>query len=229
MQSDDKILAVGSSTLGATRNIGLVRYNTNGAPDGSFDTDGILVTDIGDDFVTSAILQTDGKILVGGQTIFSPAVAPEFLAIRYNTDGSIDNCFDGDGKAITPLGVSGSGRPNSILLQSDGRILLASSAIDIPDTDIAIVRHNSDGTLDTSFDADGKAIYELPNAGDAIYDTAIQPDGKIVAVGYAFNNQRIVPAVSRFAADGSIDTGFGENGSHHLIVPELAQSFVSCI
>jgi uncharacterized delta-60 repeat protein len=60
----------------------------------------------------------------------------------------------------------------------------------------------------------------LGNANDGIYDTAIQPDGKIVAAGYAFGGLFVQPALSRFLPNGAVDTTFGNQGSIILPVPE---------
>lgn len=215
IQGDGRIVAAGSSNSGTLRNIAVARYTSSGAPDPTFDLDGNLITDIGDDAPTGLAIQADGKIVVGGQTALTGG-GFDFLAIRYNTDGSFDNSFDGDGKAITAV-TTVFDRANSMFIEPDGQIVLAGFSRDIPDTDLSLVRHNVDGSLDTTFDGDGKLIAELGNAGDAIYDTAIQTDGKIVAAGYAFGGQYVQPAVARFNADGTLDTTFASNGK--LILP----------
>ena len=150
--------------------------------------------------------------MAAGQT-GSVATSYEFLTIRYNIDGSLDNTFDGDGKVVTPFGVLGSERPDAVLVQPNGGIVLAGSIIDTFNADLALVRHNADGSPDTTFDIDGKEILELGNAADGVYDTAVQPDGKIVTVGYAFDGARPQPAVARFLANGTVDTTFGNQGS----------------
>jgi uncharacterized delta-60 repeat protein len=175
-QSDGKIIAVGNSNVGANRSIGLARYNGNGSLDSSFDGDGIVVTDILDELASSAAIQPDGKILVGGQAILAPNTPFHYLLSRYNSDGSPDLSFDGDGRVITSVTML-TDRPNALLLQGDGRIVLSGYSIDITNSDVSLARYNTDGSLDGTFDGDGKAIHELGNAGDGIHDTAIQPDG----------------------------------------------------
>ena len=212
LQSDGKIVAVGTSNLGTNRNIALARYGANGSLDGSFDMDGVVVTDVVDEIATSAAIQTDGRILVGGFATVAPLTPFHFLASRYNTDGSPDNTFDGDGRVITAL-TSVLDRANSLLLQPDGRIVLAGSSVDIPDADISLARYNSNGSLDNTFDGDGGVLLELGFANDRIYDTALQPDGKIIAVGYAYGDLITNPAIARYNANGSIDLSFGIQGS----------------
>lgn len=71
------------------------------------------------------------------------------------------------------------------------------------------------GTLDPSFDQDGYVEQWFPSGGDgeALWATAIQPDGKIIVVG---GSERW--RVSRFNSDGSLDTSFNRTGS---VIPEI--------
>ncbi len=100
--------------------------------------------DSGDDQGQSVTLQPDGKILVAG---FSKG---DFALVRYNSDGSLDTSFDGDGKVSTDIG-SGDDRGHSVTIQADGKILVAGSSHNGKNTDFALVRYNSNGSLDTSF------------------------------------------------------------------------------
>ena len=83
--------------------------------------------------------------------------------VRYNSDGSLDASFDGDGKVITPVG-GGTDRAYSLIVQPNGKIVAAGDG----SLDFGVVRYNSDGSLDTSFDGDGKVTTEL-NGNDRIY------------------------------------------------------------
>ncbi|MFL7870948.1 MAG: delta-60 repeat domain-containing protein, partial [Anaerolineales bacterium] len=70
-------------------------------------------------------------------------------------DGSLDTTFDTDGKVITPIGSSHD-EGNSVAVQSDGKIVVAGFSYNGSNSDFAVVRYNSDGSLDTTFDTDGK-------------------------------------------------------------------------
>lgn len=132
-----KILAAGTSN----GDFALVRYNANGSLDTSFDTDGKLVTDLGGtETLNSLVALADGKFLAAGTDGNN-----DMVLMRFNSDGSFDTGFDTDGKVTTDLGGWETG--NSVAVQSDGKILLAGTT----DTDFALVRYNTDGSLDTSF------------------------------------------------------------------------------
>ena len=99
----------------------------------------------------------------------------------------------------------------AIAIQSDGKIVVAGRAYNAGD-DFAVVRYNTDGSLDTSFDSDGKVTTAVLSATDRALGVAIQSDGKIVAAGYSYNGSNNDFAVVRYNTNGSLDTGFGTSG-----------------
>ena len=103
--------------------------------------------------------------------------------MRYNTDGSLDTSFDSDGKVTTAIGGSDD-YAHSVAIQSDGKIVAAGTVHGSND-DFALVRYNTDGSLDTNFDSDGKVTTAIGSGDDYAYSVAIQSDGKIVAAGYS--------------------------------------------
>ncbi len=148
IQSDNKIIAVGKIN---NDDFIVNRYNTNGTPDNSFDGDGQAITDFGGlDQAVSVAVQNDGKIVVSGYTLFG-----QVTLARYNVNGSLDTDFDGDGKLTL---VSGIGLYQTILLQPDGKILVAGG-----ESDFLVARFNSNGSPDTSFDGDGFASLPIYN------------------------------------------------------------------
>jgi len=203
VQPDGKIVVAGYGTAGGNDDFAVVRYNADGSLDTSFDGDGKVTTAIGSgaDWGRSVTLQPDGKILVVGRSGAGGVFT--FALVRYNPDGSLDTSFDGDGKVTTVIGSSSQGY--NVIVQPDGRIVVAGES----GNDIALARYNSDGSLDTSFDGDGRATTDLGFTGDSGYDVALQPDGKIVVSGmsnYDF-------AVVRYNANGSLDTSFSGDGT----------------
>ena len=200
LQADGKIIGVGFDGTG----FALVRLNTDGSLDMSFDTDGLVTTVPGGQAKTVA-LQADGKIVVAG------TLGGEFALARYNPDGSFDTGFDGDGLVTT---VVNPGQPSpaiDVVIQSDGKIVAAGTTNEATSAlaDAVLVRYNTDGSLDTSFDDDGLAFTNLGVAG--VNALALQPDGKIVAVGYA-SSPDWDWALLRYNVDGSLDTSFGVAG-----------------
>jgi uncharacterized delta-60 repeat protein len=124
IQMDGKIIVAGSSNTG-TEDFALVRYNTDGTLDNSFDNDGKMTTEFGgDDHAYSVAIQTDGKIIAAGEGELSGAL-PSFGLSRYNTDGTLDTSFDGDGKVITDFYSWDYDWANAVSIQPDGKIVAA--------------------------------------------------------------------------------------------------------
>ncbi|NIS80096.1 MAG: hypothetical protein GTO14_07780, partial [Anaerolineales bacterium] len=94
--------------------------------------------------------------------------------------------------------------------QADVKIVVAGSAT--ANTLYGVARYNPDGSLDTSFDTDGKVTTDVSTSGDFAFAVAIQADGKIVAAGYSWNGTSYDFCVVRYNADGSLDTDFGSGG-----------------
>ena len=205
IQPDGKIVVAGSSG-GSSTDFGVVRYNADGSLDTTFSGDGIVITRVGlsGGPAYAVALQSDGKIVVGGGYW-------DFELVRYNTDGSLDTTFDGDGQVVTDFG-SINDVVYALALQSDGKIVAAgASEAGDSEHDFALARYNSNGSLDASFGGNGKlttSIAEAPAISDDVaYAVALQPDGRIVAAGGP-NNFVLV----RYNANGSLDTGFGGTG-----------------
>ena len=100
--------------------------------------------------------------------------------------GSLDTTFDSDGKVTTAIG-SGNDLALAIAIQSDGKIVAGGYSSNGTDDDFAIARYNTDGSLDTTFDSDGKVTTAIGSGNDYAYAIAIQSDGKIVAGGSSNN------------------------------------------
>jgi uncharacterized delta-60 repeat protein len=214
-QADGKIILAGTRNASdSSSNIGLVRYNPNGSLDTTFDGDGIVTTQIGTTGTeaSAVAVQPDGKIVVAG--IASNSGTGFYTIVRYNPNGSLDTSFDGDGIFT----ISGVGRPDSMAIQPDGKIVTAGSiSLDFFTSDFCIVRVNPNGGLDTTFDNDGKAIVSVsdPGAGNAdlAYALALQADGKIVVGGESdFLNTARDFTLARLNTDGSLDTTFDGDG-----------------
>jgi uncharacterized delta-60 repeat protein len=167
IQPDGKIVGVGTARIRNSNGLGVdsfvtVRFNTDGSLDTTFDGDGKAIAQIGGNTlsVKSVGLQSDGKIIVGGDSL-----------VRYNPDGSLDSSFGTDGKVATAAG-------SDIEIQSDNKIVLTLK-------NGGAARYNADGSPDLTFSGDGQNIIqpasEITVAANA---SAIQPSGKIVIAGY---------------------------------------------
>ncbi|WP_018615050.1 Ig-like domain-containing protein [Segetibacter koreensis] len=191
IQSDGRIVVAGSA---------IARYNTDGSLDNTFSGDGKQTSDFN---ITSMAIQPNGKIVVGGAAV-----------ARYNKDGSLDNTFNGNGIKSTGVAVA------SIAVQKDNKIVVAGTIFNaLSLNDFAVVRCNSDGSLDTSFSNDGiqttNFYYEheffTDNADDKVSSVTIQNDGKIVVAGGSWGgterqyNPEFSFSLVRYNTDGSLD------------------------
>ena len=208
MQADGKIVVAGTSY--ASDNISgddfaLARYNTDGSLDTTFSGDGKVITDFGgDDGGNSVVMQADGKILVVGSTYNGSS--SDIALARYNTDGTLDTNFSDDGKATTNFGSG-----HCVVMQGDGKILVAGSESNDSGNDFALARYNSDGSLDTTFSGDGKVTTDFGEGDDHGYSVVMQPDGKIIVAGFDFNYSGDF-VLARYNADGTLDTTFSDDG-----------------
>ena len=219
IQTDGKIVVAGFSFDFSTRVFAVVRFNTNGSLDNSFDNDGIVTTSIGsnDDAGYAAALQSDGKIVVTG---YNHGTTYDFAVIRYNTNGSLDSTFDTDGIVTTSIGIAAD-VPYALAIQNDGKIL-AAGQIENPLSDFAIVRYNPDGSLDNSFDSDGKVTTNIGSSisDDIIQTIALQSDGKIVVAGQTSDGTIYDFALARYYSNGSTGLNLNDDKKNsYLLYP----------
>jgi uncharacterized delta-60 repeat protein len=213
IQNDGKLVVAG--TISDNHFI-LVRYNMNGTLDPTFDSDGKIETIFASApaRANAITIQADGKIVVAGQ--LNAGTTYDFVVVRYNENGSLDLTFDGDGIATTNVGNVSNG-VNAVALQSDGKIIIAGNTFaDNNDWDFALVRFNSNGSLDNSFDEDGKVITTFGTSREYVNAIAIQPDGKIIAAGSSVSivdgNDVDYAVIASYNADGSLDNNFDNDG-----------------
>ncbi len=211
IQTDGKIVLVGSSENGSNTDFAVVRYNTDGSLDTSFGVGGKVTTAIGSasDSAQSVAIQADGKIVVAGYSYNGSN--NDIAVVRYNANGSLDTSFDGDGKVVTDMAGLKDGA-NGVVIQPDGKIVVAGSANNGSDDDFAVVRYNADGSLDTSFDGDGKVTTAVGSTSEVGYSVILQSDGKIVVAGASSNGINNDFAVVRYNTDGSLDSSFDGDG-----------------
>ena len=192
--SNDKILVGGDfNTYDGTGCEKIVRLNSDGTLDGSFTPDPIF-----DGIVLAIEVANDGKIYVGG--IFSNKI------VRLNSDGTTDGAYNvGSGFSN---GDGNNPRVNSIVIQSDGKIVVGHWFKDYNGSSCNpyITRFNDDGTIDGSFATDGSGL-NAPKG--SVQNVAIQSNGKILVGGWftTLNGVRQTKLV-RLNANGSKDTSF---------------------
>jgi uncharacterized delta-60 repeat protein len=151
----------------------------------------------GYDVINDLILQPDGKIIAVGAT--GTPNNPRFLAVRYNTNGSLDPSFKiGKGIDFTKGAV-----PYSAFLDSAGRIVIAGAA----DGAMAIARLKNDGTLDESFGDKGKVSANVGTRSSA-FCAALGSDDAVVVGGFSLNGETEEMALTKYNKDGVAQTDF---------------------
>jgi uncharacterized delta-60 repeat protein len=125
--------------------------------------------------------------------------------------GTLDNTFGNGGIVITS--INGRNDVTSMALQSDGKIVAAGKSYNGSNDDFAVVRYNTDGSLDTSSNGSGKVVTAIGLNNDKAYGVAVQDNGKIVVAGIWINSAvRAKIAVVRYNADDALDTSFNGTG-----------------
>ena len=172
-----------------------------GRLDPSFGKNGIFSDSFGNNngsnFATVVALQSDGKIVVGGEIGNLGGI------IRLNTNGTLDSSF-GSGGLVTMKFRVLSNVVTGLAIQPDGKIVISGTGVPGGGD---LERLNPNGTLDTSFGSGGRVFTFPQNPGPLV----LQPDGKIVL--------DLGSQMRRFEPNGQLDTTFGNNGTAPLLVP----------
>jgi uncharacterized delta-60 repeat protein len=222
IQSDGKIVAAGIAFSGSGPvSFALARYNTNGSLDATFGGGtGIVTTTVSANGgeIRALAIQADGRIVVAGYAQ-DPTSSSDFAVARYNTDGTPDATFNGTGLVIT--NVTGNDQANAVAIQSDGKIVAAGQAdsVGVLPTTFAVLRYNTNGTLDGTFGSGGKVTTAVQSIDDEANGVAIDSSNRIVVAGATFSGNFDF-AVARYSSTGVLDGTFGSGGK--VITPVSA-------
>ncbi len=214
---------------GFTEEFALARYNArDGSLDAGFGTGGEVVTAPAPSttsVATDLAIQPNGAILVTGTTSGFDSSSTFFQSLtlnRYTTGGSLDATFGTNGQVLTAFAAGSRSSGAGVAVQPDGKIVAAGSVTFTDGGTVAgfgVARYNTNGSLDRGFGTRGEVVTNVPGpSSDVAAGEAIQRDGKIVVVGTAsvFAPNGAIDtdfALTRFNADGTVDTHFGNNGS----------------
>ena len=186
------------------------RYNSNGSLDVSFNGYG-KITSFQDGAALdcySVAVQNDGKIVIAAQGVQS------FMMARYNSNGSRDNSFNGNGEERILIGGDANTLGLHIAIQSDGKILVGGYSQDAYvsiSSSFLLTRFNTDGSFDAGFNG-GEILYT--NTGIISYSNSIliQHDGKILMGGYMYNGSSTDFTIMRYNSNGTLDPTFSGDG-----------------
>ncbi len=232
IQPDGKIVAAGYDLVANKKPQGtyysdfaVVRLNTNGTLDTTFGGGAGYVTtrltpalQFGSNWAASIALQTDGRIVVGGDLggVSLSGTIDGTAVVRYNANGSLDTTF-GTGGIVVNTGIYDFFDVDFVrqivAIDGSGRIDLGGEST-VTST-MAVARYLANGTLDSTFGTGG--VVDLPLPAGASQATAaslaLQSTGKIVAYGpVKYSGAQDVPTLVRLNSDGSLDTSFGASG-----------------
>ena len=190
--ADQKIVVSGTSNDSTiVSNVAVVRYNTDGSLDAGFGSGGIVDIDIANggtgtyDIGNVLAIQPDGKIVITGMSKPLGTTNFDVTTLRLTTVGALDASFNATGAIVGRSGgfsspgiaIFNHGPSNTdegartIALQSDGKIIVGGDTDGTPTFSFLLLRYNSNGTPDGSFDNDGAATYDITNTRD--YGNAI--------------------------------------------------------
>ncbi|MGA2296160.1 MAG: T9SS type A sorting domain-containing protein [FCB group bacterium] len=214
IQNDEKLLIGGSFN----------RYNDKDCPSGliRLDRDGKIDTTFnynGKGFYCCAKtldLQIDGKIIAGGAYFTYNCTWVPSCLIRINIDGSLDTTFNynGGGFFDSTMWVT-----NCVVILNDGKILVGGrfSKYDTTDCSTSLVKINSDGTIDSTFNYNGVGFskYFSMYYDSEVYKLALQKDSKIIVCGSfsKYNDSLCSQSLIRLNPDGSYDNSFNFAGA----------------
>lgn len=206
---DGKLLACGyTSSVG--NDIIVKKVHPDGSNDNSFGTNGLATLDYGsNDQAFSMVLQPDGKILLGGAS--TGPLGNDFAVIRLLENGSPDPSFGNNGLALVEIGTS-SDVIYDIEIQTDGKIVGVGVTNVGINNDLALIRLNTDGSLDNTFSFDGKVTTTVED-DDYPRAVAIGPNGSITLAGFSqVGVGDHIGLLARYNSDGTLDDSFGVNG-----------------
>jgi uncharacterized delta-60 repeat protein len=212
IQYDGKIVLAGKSnaTQNGDFNFVVMRLNTDGSLDQSFNGKGYTFINFSNDDEASAVaIQSDGKIVVAG-TANASGSHRKIALVRLLTNGIPDISFGDNfsGKVITDVGADAKAATMKL---HNGKIIIAGDIIN-PGNECLLLRYNSNGSLDPSFGIFGKSITDF-GSGEYPHSIAFQSDDKIVAgcsedASWAYSHF----LVARFTSNGFADGSFATNG-----------------
>jgi uncharacterized delta-60 repeat protein len=214
LQSDGRIIVVGTARVGTNNDFAVVRYDINGVLDTTFGTQGKVTTDFagGRDRAFGVAIQTDDRIVVVGDAIMPAPGNTDFAVARYSANGVPDSTFDGDGKLNTDIG-GGVDIAHNVVMQGDQGAILVSGVLTLGGDPTlghgGLARYGANGVLDGSFGTAGKRTVPNLAVGEAL---ALQGDGKILIAGSASVAGHAQFGLMRLDANGGTDGTFGSAG-----------------
>jgi len=218
-QPDGKFIVLGTSGMASVfSKLAMVRYNPDGSIDSGFGTNGKIISDLWPNTQAGSklVFLPDGSFIVTSANLYVATQNYDIGVEKYTSNGTPDTSFGTNGQVITTYGGgSNTGRntPASITLKADGKFVIAGNYNTGNSSKTALAQFNANGTLDTTFDTDGKVVV---NFGAGYYSDGLkvfaEDDGKITVAGSAATTAVNNFALTRYNVNGTLDTAFEGDG-----------------
>lgn len=198
-----KIMVLTIAGVGGNQGTVVIKYRSDGIIDSTYGIDGKIF--VANELAGDAVLTTDGSIVASGLHSNS-----SFLLFKLNSDGNIDSSFGNSGFVTTDVIDSGTLLTSTMLLQSDGKIVLAATFQPwFGGPKIFLVRYTSAGIIDNTFGNNGTVVTVFALHPLWASRLARDSDDKI----YLLANDDFFRVVVRYNQNGTVDSSFGFNGS----------------
>jgi uncharacterized delta-60 repeat protein len=214
MQADGKALVAGECVVGTSNQFCVVRYNTDGTLDTTWNGTGKVFSAMGSASASAMAigLQAEGRVVVAGTCVSATLGRSVFCAARFNNDGSPDIGWNGVGYATTSIGLR-SDAVGALVAQGDGKVVLAGDCnVEFGRSDVCLIRYAADGTLDLSWGDSGKTQTRVPGDLGIVKSAVLQSDGGVLVTGYCGSSTPHM-CVLRYDSTGTLDTNWGNLGT----------------
>lgn len=205
LQSDGKIIAIGTSHDGVDRYMTVLRLNDTGTLDNSFGTNGVVLYGAGttSDTGYGGMIDSSGRLVVTG---ISSSGGNDMAIWRYDSSGNLDPTF-GSGGVVLDGSTLSTDNGRNIVENADGKYLIIGGG----DSDAIIWRYNADGTPDTSYGNNGFTRYD--NGGyDSVGPYHLSSNGTLTVAGSSHNGTDHDMLMLQYDASGTLVSTFGTGG-----------------
>jgi uncharacterized delta-60 repeat protein len=214
VDSQGRIVVGGYAFISGDEDYALARFDSDGVLDTTFGSSGMVVTELGSyDRAIAVGVQSDGKILLMGDSYNGNTNGYDFAAVRYSDDGGVDSTFGTSGIAEKLHVGPDADVAYAGVLQDGGEILIAGTSGDYSSPGVGLVRYATNGVADTSFSEDGKTSAQIDSRVANIRAMALDGNGYVLVVGYTVSDPMMgsdyEAFVARFQVAGSPDVPTG--------------------
>ncbi|MES2485560.1 MAG: T9SS type A sorting domain-containing protein [Bacteroidota bacterium] len=218
-QPDGKFIVLGTSGMASVfSKLAIVRYNADGSIDSGFGSNGKIISNLWPNSLSGnkLVFLSDGSFIVTSANLYVATQNYDIGVEKYTANGTPDTSFGTNGQVITSFGTglnNARSTPAAIALKADGKFVIGGSYFQNNTLKMAVAQFNANGTLDTTFDADGKVLTNFgAGASSQGFQVFTGADGKITVAGGVNSNTATSFGLARYNANGTLDTAFDNDG-----------------